>query len=57
MQYSKELQGEILKAFLSECCKDREEDNRMEKTRVLFRKLEIPREKFHAKMVTIKDRN
>ena len=57
MQYSKELQGEIRKSFLNEHCKDREENNRMGKTRDRFRKLEIPSGKFHAKMVTMKDRN
>ena len=34
------------KAFLSDQCKEREENNRMEKTRDLFKKLEIPREYF-----------
>ena len=34
------------KAFLSDQCKEIEEKNRMEKTRDLFRKLEIPREHF-----------
>ena len=34
------------KAFLSDQCKEREENNRMGKTRDLFRKLEIPREHF-----------
>ena len=34
------------KAFLSNQCKEIEEKNRMEKTRDLFRKLEIPREHF-----------
>ena len=34
------------KAFLSDQCKEREENNRMEKTRDLFKKLEIPREHF-----------
>ena len=57
MQYSKELQGEIRKSFSNEHCKDREENNRMGKTRDLFRKLEIPSGKFHAKMVTMIDRN
>ena len=45
------------KAFFSDLCKEIEENNRMGKTRDLFRKLEIPREQFHAKMGTIKDRN
>ena len=34
------------KAFLSDQCKEIEENNRMRKTRDLFRKLEIPRENF-----------
>ena len=34
------------KAFLSDQCKEREENNRMEKTRDLSKKLEIPREHF-----------
>ena len=34
------------KAFLSDQCKEIEENNRMGKTRDLFRKLEIPRERF-----------
>ena len=41
------------KAFLSDQCKEIEENNRMGKTR----KLEIPREHFFAEMGTIKDRN
>ena len=45
------------KALLTDQCKEIEENNRMGKTRDLFRKLEIPRGKFHAKMVTVKDRN
>ena len=44
------------KAFLSNQCKEIEENNRMVKTRDLFRKLEIPRS-LHAKMGSIKDRN
>ena len=42
------------KAFLSDHCKEIEENNRMGKT---SRKLEIPRGAFHAKMGLIKDRN
>ena len=34
------------KAFLSDQCKEREENNRMGKTRDLFKKIEIPRENF-----------
>ena len=43
------------KAFLSEQCKEIEENNRMRKSRGLFKK--ITKGTFHAKMGTIKDRN
>ena len=42
------------KAFLSDQCKEIEENNRMEKTRDLFKKI---RDTFHAKMGSMKDRN
>ena len=45
------------KAFLSDQCKEIEEDNRMEKTRDLFKKIRDTKETFHAKMGSIKDRN
>ena len=45
------------KAFLSEQCKEIEENNRMEKTRDLFKKIKDTKGIFHAKMGTIKDRN
>ena len=45
------------KAFLSEQCKEIEENNRMEKTRVLFKKIRDTKGTFHAKTGTIKDRN
>ena len=45
------------KAFLSEKCKETEENNRMGKTRCLFRKIRDNKGIFHAKMGTIKDRN
>ena len=45
------------KAFLSDQCKEIEENNRMGKTRDLFRKIRDTKGKFHAKMGTIKDRN
>ena len=44
------------KAFLSDQCKEIEENNRMEKTRDLFKKIRY-KGTFHAKMGTIKDRN
>ena len=45
------------KAFLSEQCKDIEDNNRMGKTRDLFKKNRDTKGTFHAKMGTIKDRN
>ena len=45
------------KAFLSDQCKDIEENNRMGKTRDLFKKMRDTKGTFHAKMGTIKDRN
>ena len=45
------------KAFLSDHCKEIEENNRMEKTRDLFKKNRDTKGTFHAKMGTIKDRN
>ena len=45
------------KAFLSDQCKEIEENNRMGKTRDFFKKIRDTKETFHAKMGTIKDRN
>ena len=45
------------KAFLSEQCKDIEENNKMGKTRDPFKKIRDTKGSFHAKMGTIKDRN
>ena len=45
------------KAFLSEKCKEIEENNRMGKTKDLFKKIRDSNGIFHAKMGTIKDRN
>jgi len=44
------------KAFLSDQCKETEENSRMEKTRELFRKIRDTKGTFHAKMGSIKDR-
>ena len=44
-------------AFLSNQCKEREENNRMGKTRDLFKKIRDTKRSFHAKMGLIKDRN
>ena len=45
------------KAFLSDQCKEIEENNRMGKTRELFKKIRDTKGTFHAKMGSIKDRN
>ena len=44
-------------AFLSDQCKEIEENNRMGKTRDLFKKIRDTKGTFHAKMGTIKSRN
>ena len=45
------------KAFLSDQCKEIEANNRMGKTRGLFKKIRYTKEKFNAKIGSIKDRN
>ena len=45
------------KAFFSNQCKEIEENNRIGKTRDLFKKIRDTKGKFHAKMGSIKDRN
>ena len=45
------------KAFLSDQCKEIQENNRMEKNRALFKKIGDTKGTFHAKMGTIKDKN
>ena len=45
------------KAFLSDQCKEIEENNRMAKTRDLFKKIRDTKGTFHAKIGTIKDKN
>ena len=45
------------KALLSNQCKEIEENNRMAKTQDLFKKIRDTKGTFHAKMVSIKDRN
>ena len=51
------IAGRDRKAFLSDQCKEIEENNRMGKTRDLFKKIRDTKGTFHAKMDTIKDRN
>ena len=45
------------KGFLSDQCKEIEENNRMGKTRDLFKKIRDTKGTFHVKIITIKDRN
>ena len=56
MQSSKEQQ-EGKKAFFSDQCQEIEENNRMAKTRDIFKKIGDTKGAFHAKMSTIKDKN
>ena len=56
MESSKEQQRDK-KAFLSDQCKEIEENNRPGKTRDLFKKIRDTKGTFHAKMGSIKDRN
>ena len=51
------IAGRDKKAFLSDQCKEIEENNRMGKTRDLFKKIRDTKGIFHAKMGSIKDRN
>ena len=46
-----------MKAFLSDQCKEIEENNRLEKTRDLFKKIRDTKGTFHTKKGSIKDRN
>ena len=57
MQSSKERAKRDKKAFLSDQCKEIEENNRMGKTRDLLKKIRNTKGIFHANMSTIKDRN
>ena len=56
MQSSKNTRRDK-KAFLIHQCKEIEVNNRMEKTRDLFKKIRDTKGTFHAKMGTMKDRN
>ena len=57
MQSSKEQQGEIRKPSSVISAKEIEENNRMGKTRDLFKKIRDTKGAFHAKMSSIKDRH
>ena len=54
---NKSIKWKKKKAFISDQCKEIEENNRMGKTRVLFKKTRDNKVTFHAKMGSIKDRN
>ena len=51
------IAGRDTKAFLSDHCKEIDENNIMEKTRDRFKKIRDTKVMFHAKMGSIKDRN
>ena len=51
------IAGKDKKVFLGDQCKEIEENNRMEKTRDLFKKIRDTKGTFHSKMGSIKDRN
>ena len=57
MQSSKKKQGEIRKPSSVIKCKEIKENNRMGKTRDLFKKIRDTKGTIHAKMGSIKDRN
>jgi len=57
MQSSKKTERRDKKAFLSEQCKEIEENNRMGKTRDLLKKIGDTKRTFLTKMCSIKDRN
>ena len=56
-KFPKKITKRDKKAFLSDQCKEIEEDNRMGKIRDIFKKIRDTKGIFHAKMGTIKDRN
>ena len=57
MQSSKRIARRDKKVFLSDQCKKIEENNRMGKTRDIFKKIRDTKGTFHAKMGTIKNIN
>ena len=57
MQSSKRIARRDKKAFLSDQCKEIEENDRMGKTTDLFKKIQDTKGTFHAKMGSIKDSN
>ena len=57
LKNTKNSKERLKKAFLSDQCKEIEENNRMGKTRDLFKNIRDAKGTFHTKMGTIKDRN
>ena len=57
MQSSKKIARRDKKAFLSDQCKEIEENSRMGKTRDIFKKIRYTKGTFHVKTGSIKDRN
>ena len=57
VEFQRIVKERLKKAFLGDQCKEIEENNRMGKTRDLFKKIRGINRTFHAKMGTIKDRN
>ena len=57
MQISRRIARRDKKTFFSDQCKEIEENNRMRKTRDLFKKIRNTKGTFHTKMGSIKDRN
>ena len=57
MQSSQRIARRDKKTFLSEQCKEIEENNRMGKIRDIFKKIRDTKGTFHAKMSSIKNRN
>ena len=56
-EFQRIARRDLKKAFLSDQCKEIEGNNRMGKTRDLFKKIRDTKRTFHAKMGSIKDRN
>ena len=56
-EFQRIARRDLKKAFLIDQCKEIEENNRMGKTRDLFKKIRDTKGTFHAKMGSIKDRN
>ena len=56
-EFQRIARRDLKKAFLSDQCKEIEGNNRMGKTRDLFKKIRHTKGTFHAKMGLIKDRN